>query len=252
MSASALVTFLRSGASAARCSAASRRASCAVCFAAPFAFALARGASGSAPRSARHSVAVLVHVAVVGAHGAAAHDPQAVGAGVHQVAVVADQDHRALVVVERAHQRFACVDIEMVGGLVEDQQVRPVEGGEREQQPRLLAAGEVLRLGVGLADAEARACRAWCAAAPRWRRASGRACAGRASCRRAGRPSGAGRSSRPRSCRRRSGARPWAPCARRSAWRRCSCRCRWRRAGRRGRRRRAADPGPAAPGSPGT
>ena len=99
--------------------------------------------------------AVLVHVAVVGAHGAAAHDPQAVGAGVHQVAVVADQDHRALVVVERAHQRLARIDVEVVGRLVEDQQVRPVEGRQREQQARLLAAREVLRLGVGLADAEA-------------------------------------------------------------------------------------------------
>jgi hypothetical protein len=44
--------------------------------------------------------AILVHVAVVGAHAAAAYDPQPVGAGFDQMPVVADEDDRALVVVE--------------------------------------------------------------------------------------------------------------------------------------------------------
>ena len=68
---------------------------------------------------------------------------------------MADQDDGALIVGERAHQGLAGVDVEMVGRLVQDQQVRAVEGGEREQEARLLAAGEVLGRGVGLVDAEA-------------------------------------------------------------------------------------------------
>ena len=71
------------------------------------------------------------------------------------MAVVADEDDGALVVGERVHQRLAAVDVEVVGRLVEDQQVRPVEGGERQQQPRLLAARQVGALGVGLVGAEA-------------------------------------------------------------------------------------------------
>ena len=42
----------------------------------------------------------------------------------------------------RLDQRVAAVDVEMVGRLVEDEQMRAVEGGEPQQQPRLLAAGE--------------------------------------------------------------------------------------------------------------
>ena len=154
ISASALVTSCFSGASAARSSAACRRAACGVGLAAPLPLGLARRGIGPAALGEALG-AVAVHVAVVGAHGAVAHDPQPVGAGLDQVAVVADQDHRALVVVERAHQRLARIDVEMVGGLVEDEQMRAVERRQREQQAGLLAARQVLRLGVGLADAEA-------------------------------------------------------------------------------------------------
>ena len=56
---------------------------------------------------------------------------------------------------ERLDQRLAAVDVEMVGRLVEDQQVGAGEGGEAEQQPRLLAAGEVARRRVHLARGEA-------------------------------------------------------------------------------------------------
>jgi hypothetical protein len=43
-------------------------------------------------------------------------------------------------------QRLAAVDVEVVGRLVEDQQMRSVEGREADQQPRLLAARQILRL----------------------------------------------------------------------------------------------------------
>ncbi len=53
---------------------------------------------------------------------------------------------RARIVVERRHQRIAAVDVEVVGRLVEDQHARPAEGDEPKQQPRLLAARQVLFL----------------------------------------------------------------------------------------------------------
>ena len=62
-----------------------------------------------------------------------------------QMRVVGDQQHRALEIGQRLHQRLARIDVEMVGRLVQDQQMRRVARHQREQQPRLLAAGEGLR-----------------------------------------------------------------------------------------------------------
>ena len=56
------------------------------------------------------------------------------------MAVVRDQDRGAGIVVDRLDQRGAAVDVEMVGRLVEDDEMRPREGRKPEQQPRLLAA----------------------------------------------------------------------------------------------------------------
>ena len=61
-----------------------------------------------------------------------------------------DQNDRALVIVDRLDQRGAAVDVEMVRRLVEDQKMRPVEGRDAEQQPRLFAAREIGDFGVGL------------------------------------------------------------------------------------------------------
>ncbi len=52
---------------------------------------------------------------------------------------------------QRLHQRLAAVDVEVVGRLVEDHQVGPGEGRDAEKQPRLLAAGKILRRRVHLA-----------------------------------------------------------------------------------------------------
>ena len=75
--------------------------------------------------------------------------PQPVGAGVEQIPVMRDQNDRALVIIDRLDQGGAAVDVEMVGRLVENQQMRPVEGREPHQQARLFAAGELRDLGVG-------------------------------------------------------------------------------------------------------
>ena len=61
-----------------------------------------------------------------------------------------DQDHRAFIIIDRLDQGGAAVDVEMVGRLVEDQQMRAVKGREPHQEPRLLAAGEQRDLGIGL------------------------------------------------------------------------------------------------------
>ena len=65
------------------------------------------------------------------------------------MAVVADQDDSAFIVVERLNQRLARVDVEVVGRLVEDQQVRRVAGDQRQRQPRALAARKLGDVGGG-------------------------------------------------------------------------------------------------------
>ena len=60
-----------------------------------------------------------------------------------------DEHDRAFMGVDRLDQRGAAVDVEMVRRLVENEQMRSGEGGDAEQQPRLLAAGETLDLRVG-------------------------------------------------------------------------------------------------------
>ena len=60
---------------------------------------------------------------------------------------MADQDHRAAVLGQRLDQRVAALDVEMVGRLVEDDQVRRVERGEEQREPRLLPAREPADLG---------------------------------------------------------------------------------------------------------
>ena len=75
------------------------------------------------------------------------HQPQPVGDQLDQVRVVADEDHRAAVLGQRLDQRLAALDVEVVGRLVEDEQVRRVERREQQAQPRLLPAREPPDLG---------------------------------------------------------------------------------------------------------
>ena len=127
-----------SGASSARFSAAARRRSARDCRPSSLLRAIAIAAAG-----AEHQAAVIVEVAVERLDLAVGDEPQPVGAGFQQVAVVGHHDHGAGIFVDRLDQRGAAVDVEMVGGLVEHDEVRPLEGGEAEQQPRLLAARQV-------------------------------------------------------------------------------------------------------------
>ena len=64
-------------------------------------------------------------------------------------AVVGDRDDRALEAVERGLERLGGVDVEVVGRLVEQQQVVALELEAEDLQPRLLAAGERVVGAVG-------------------------------------------------------------------------------------------------------
>ena len=66
-----------------------------------------------------------------------------------------DQDHRAFIVGQGVEQGPAAVDIEVVGRLIEDQQVRRAHGHQIEQQPCPFAAGEVGDGGFGLVVSQA-------------------------------------------------------------------------------------------------
>ncbi len=107
-------------------------------------------AVAAAIAAVEHVAAVIVEIAVIGRGRAAGDQPQPIDRGLDQVAVMADEDDGAGKIVERPDQGLAAVDVEMVGRLVEDHQVGAGEGGEAEQQARLLAAGEIGRLGVHL------------------------------------------------------------------------------------------------------
>ena len=69
--------------------------------------------------------------------------------------VVADQDDRAGIGRQRLDQRLAAFDVEVVGRLVKDQQVRRRQRREQQRQPRLLPAGKPPDLGLRLIGAEA-------------------------------------------------------------------------------------------------
>ena len=56
--------------------------------------------------------------------------------------VVGDQQHRAREAGERVLERLAALEVEVVGGLVEDQQVGVGAGQQREREALRLAAGE--------------------------------------------------------------------------------------------------------------
>ena len=62
---------------------------------------------------------------------------------------MAHHDNRSGKFIDRLCERCAAIDVEMVGRLVEDDQLRPEEGRKSEQQPRLLAAGEIFHRRVG-------------------------------------------------------------------------------------------------------
>ena len=101
--------------------------------------------------------AVVIHIALEALDLAPAHNPQPVGRQLDQVRVMGDQDHRSLVTVDRLHQRLTAVDVQMVGRLVHQDDVRRLPADQREQQPRLLPTRQRPnpRFRLVLAEAEA-------------------------------------------------------------------------------------------------
>ena len=112
---------------------------------------------------------------------AVVEDPQPRCHFVDQVVIVRDQQHRALVALQRDVERVDGFEVEVVGRLVEDENVGLGEDEFAEGEPRLLAARERLRrLGAFFAA----------------RRASGRECR---ECLRRARRDSTGAANRPRS-----------------------------------------------------
>ena len=69
-------------------------------------------------------------------------EDQIIGDRAQQVAIVRDQHDRGFVVLQRHRQRLAHFQIEMVGRLVEQQQVRSQVTHECQHQACFFAAGE--------------------------------------------------------------------------------------------------------------
>jgi hypothetical protein len=101
----------------------------------------------SAAALAEDVAAVVLKVAVEGMNLAVGDEPEPVGAGLDQVAIVRD-DYGARKVRDRFNCR-AAVDVEVVGRLVEDDEVRPVQRREAKEQARFLPARELAGRGIG-------------------------------------------------------------------------------------------------------
>src|SRR6476661_4066403 len=97
---------------------------------------------------AKYTTPVIVEIAIEGFHRSVLHQPESVGTSLQQIAIVRDQHHRAGKIVEGLDQRRAAVNVEMVGRLVENDEMRRIKGGKSKQQSRLLAAREFLNLRV--------------------------------------------------------------------------------------------------------
>ena len=82
-------------------------------------------------------------------------DPETRGDFVDQVVVVRDQQDRALVALQRDVESVDGFEVEVVGGLVEDEDVGLGQDQLAKREPRLLAAGERFgRLGAFFAGEE--------------------------------------------------------------------------------------------------
>ena len=80
------------------------------------------------------------------------HLPDGIDGVIEEIAVVADDQHRAFPFAQDVFQPFHRFDIQVVGGLVQHQQVGLFEQQARQQGARLLPAGEVVERHVpGLA-----------------------------------------------------------------------------------------------------
>ena len=93
--------------------------------------------------TAHHEVDVIVHAARIFLGRTAIDQHQAIRRQLDHVAIVADQDDGAGIVVERLHQGLARIDVEVVGRLVQDQEVRCLARDQRQREaPHLLILDE--------------------------------------------------------------------------------------------------------------
>ncbi len=112
---------------------------------------------GTALARAEHHVAIVVETAVKLLRRSVVDQYEAVGDQPKQMAVMADHDHRSGKIGQGLDQRLARVHVEMVGRLVQDQDMRRVSCDQRERQPRPLAARELAHLDIRLVAREAEA-----------------------------------------------------------------------------------------------
>ncbi len=83
---------------------------------------------------------VVVEVAFKRAHNAISHEPVVVAHRTQQGPVVRNEQHCTTKFLQRKRKRLARRHIQMVGGLVQQQNVRPLPDQQRKQQPGALAA----------------------------------------------------------------------------------------------------------------
>ena len=188
---------------------------------------IARAACSASRRSGEDRLEVLADRAV------AAEREEAVEAA-EEPAVVGDRDDGAEERVERLLERLGRREVEVVGRLVEQQQVRARQLEQQDLEPRLLAAGQRLER-LGRARRAARSGAASPSPCPGRGRPSSPRRAPRRRAARAGR--GSARSSRARPARRAARCRRGRPARPRAGGGSGSCRCRSGRAPRSARRR---------------
>src|SRR3954467_8607736 len=73
---------------------------------------------------------------------------------IEQRAVVSYEQQRSRKGLQRVFKRFARFEVEMVGGLVEDQDVRPAGDEDRQGQPLALASAQSVERLLGLFTTE--------------------------------------------------------------------------------------------------
>ena len=87
-----------------------------------------------------HQVDVVIDATSVLRCAAVLDQHQPIGRELDHVSVVADDDDRTVISIERLNERLAAIDVEVVGWLVEDQQVWRLPSDERQREPRTLSA----------------------------------------------------------------------------------------------------------------
>ena len=73
----------------------------------------------------QHQFLIIIEITVEGDGLSIRHQHETICAGLDQVAVVRHQDHGAGVGIDRRDERRAAIDVEMIGRLIEHDEMRP-------------------------------------------------------------------------------------------------------------------------------